>query len=436
MSERKAAEWSVGTAMQRITPQEPTWMAGFAKRDTPADGVELDLQARAVALEDEAGRTSVIVSAEVLFVTRRIRDRVVERVAADTDVDPDGILLSATHTHCGPEFREFKFDAYEVPEPYRERGAAYRERLEEALVAVATDALASREPATLSFGHARCGFGMHRRLPVEDGIAHRPNPDGPVDHDVPVLVAERDDEPVAIGYGYACHTTTRFVNRYSGDWAGYANRFIEEQYPEATALFLIGAAGDQNPHPRREEGLPEHHGRTMASTVRAAVEAHRVPVRGPLRTVLEEQEIEFEDPPDRDGIEELQNADQAYLRARGKHLLRRLEEDGEISTTQPYPIQAFGFGDDLTLVALAGEPLVEYGITLKEALPGRVWVAGYANDDFTYVPTAQAVYEGGYEGDHVFDRTTYAGTIQPDVEERVLRRARTLAAQVRGSRSV
>lgn len=441
--------WRVGTATRTITPDEPMWMAGFAQRDEPADGAVHDLEAKALALEDETGRLAAIVSADVLFVQREIREAVARRCESRYGVAPDALVLTATHTHCGPEFRDFKLRMYADEDgPYRDRGADYRDRLEDELVSVVGEALDGRAAATISYSHARCGFAMNRRLPVEDGIAHVQNPDGPVDHEVPVLVVEgaagdgdddgrgTDPSPRAVVFGYACHPTTLFFTKYCGDWAGFARRYVEEEYPDATALFLIGCAGEQNAYPRGELELAKRHGRTMATAVRAAVESRRRPVRGPLRTRFVYQEIAFEEPPDRAELESMLEADERYLRVRAETLLTELEETGTIRTEHPYPVQAFGFGDDLTLVGLGGEVLVEYGLQLKERLEGPVWVAAYANDEFTYVPTAQARYEGGYEGEDVILRTPFSGPIEADVEDRILRRAQAVAERVRGGRTV
>lgn len=436
-------EWRVGAATRTITPEDPMWMAGFAKRDDPADGAVHDLSARAVAIDD-GDTVCTIVSIEILFVTGEIRERVARRCEEEFGLNPGSLMLAATHTHCGPEFRGFKLDMYADEGPYHDRAAAYRERLVGDLALVVGNALADRRPATLSYSHARCGFGASRRLPVAEGVAHVRNPDGPVDTAVPVLVAETVESEEtdgsenggvqAILFGYACHTTTVMIDRYCGDWAGFARREIEAEYPESTAVFLQGAAGDQNPYPRGELDLARRHGKTAATAVRAAIESRREPVRGPLKTLLVEQPIAFEDPPTRAELEAMAESDRRHLRVRAEALLAELDERGEIRTEHPYPIQGLGFGDDLTLLGLGGEVLVGYSLKLKERLPGPVWVAGYANTEFTYVPTTQTIHEGGYEGGDVVRRTAFSGPLRPDVEERVLGGGRAVADRVRGDR--
>ena len=50
-----------------------------------------------------------------------------------------------------------------------------------------------------------------------------------------------------------------------------------------------------------------------------------------------------------------------------------------VTAHRPYPLQAAGFGTDLTLLSLSGEVCAETGRRLKETLAAPVWGAGYAN---------------------------------------------------------
>ena len=63
----------------------------------------------------------------------------------------------------------------------------YCEDLQETVLQLIDEAIGRLAPAGLQYTHARAGFAMNRRLPTERGVQNRPFPDGPVDHDVPVL---------------------------------------------------------------------------------------------------------------------------------------------------------------------------------------------------------------------------------------------------------
>lgn len=424
-------EWDAGVATTVITPDEQLYLAGYAARDDPANGVETDLRARALAITDADGKTVVLVSVEVISIPPALREALERRCRAEYGLGPKSVAFTATHTHCGPIIQEFRGRMYDIGDDGVERALRYRDRLEDELVDVVGAALDDRRPATLEYGHARCGFAMNRRLPVEDGVAHTQNPDGPVDHDVPVLAVESDGTLRAVVFGYACHATTLSIDRYCGDWSGYAMTALEDRYPDATALFLTGCAGDQNPYPRRGLDLATDHGRSMANAVRATLDGPRRPVRGPLRLAHEEVSLSFEGY-DRADLEALRESTDPYERRHATLLLERLEETGDLPSAYPYPMHAIGFGTDLTLLALAGEVLVEYALELKADLPGPIWVAGYTSGSFTYIPTRQALVEGGYEGGDVTRLRRYPGRLEPSVEERVLSNARALADRVGG----
>ena len=82
-------------------------------------------------------------------------------------------------------------------------------------------ALADLKPARLGYTRARAGFAMNRRLPTAKEPINSPYPDGPVQHEVPVLrVDEPDGKKLrAVLFGYACHNTTLSFYQFCGDYA-------------------------------------------------------------------------------------------------------------------------------------------------------------------------------------------------------------------------
>ena len=93
--------------------------------------------------------------------------------------------------------------------------------------------------------------------------------------------------------------------------------------------------------------------------------------------------------------------------------------------TMPYEIQVLRVGDG-ALVALPGEVFVEYAQRIAAASPLPVTaVAAYASDCPSYIPTAAAYAEGGYE---VENAIRYYGTTMPtpDLEERIVAAATKL----------
>lgn len=432
-AEPSQTEWKAGTASLVITPEEPMWMAGYAARDKPSEGKVHDLYAKALALEDAKGTRLVIVTLDLIGIPRALRDGLEGEAGRRFALPPEGLLLNASHTHCGPELRMSKASLYDIPPERVEQTGAYCEGLKEKLLGLVGEALENLEPAALGYTHARAGFAMNRRLPTERGFQNRPYPDGPVDHDVPVLRVDGPDGGLrAVVFGYACHSTTLGFYQFCGDYPGFAQRFVEEAHPGATALFMAGCGGDQNPQPRGTLELAEQHGRALANGVEAALSAASRTIRGPLNPALEEVTLEFAEPPSRETLEQQAQSKNKYEKRHAEVLLDELAQDGKIRTTYPLPVHVVRFGNDLTLVALAGEVVVDYSLRLKAELgEGPVWVAGYSNDVFGYLPSLRVLREGGYEGGDAMRYGTLPGPFAPTVEDLVVGKVKELFERTR-----
>ena len=111
------------------------------------------------------------------------------------------ILLNSSHTHCSPVVRGCAPLAYDFTPAQQQDVDDYAKVLEDKLVKVIVTASKSLKPARLSYGEDRATFAINRR--------GRINPDGPVDHTVPVLkISDPAGKLQAILFGYACHNTT------------------------------------------------------------------------------------------------------------------------------------------------------------------------------------------------------------------------------------
>src|SRR5687767_2212019 len=60
--------WNVGVATRKLTPAGPIWLAGYANRATPSDGVDQDVFAKALAVDDGKGGRVVIVTLDLIGV--------------------------------------------------------------------------------------------------------------------------------------------------------------------------------------------------------------------------------------------------------------------------------------------------------------------------------------------------------------------------------
>ena len=423
-------EWKAAAAKAVITPKEPMYMAGYAGRTKPAEGTASDLFAKALALEDKHGTRFVFVTLDLIGVPRTLRADLEKRLAEAYHLPPEGLLLNASHTHCGPEYRvDSKPGIFvEVNSAAAAQGEAYGKFLEDTLYQVIGDALTHLAPANVTYHHARCGFSMNRRLPLNGGYANSPNPEGPVDQAVPVLrVTDAEGNIRAILFGCACHNTTLPFYQWCGDYAGFAEADIEEAHPGAVALFMQGCGGDQNPYPRGKLELAKMHGQSLATAVDAALTATAQPIHGPLREKFADVDIDFAAVPTRAELDEQTKSRDKYTVGHAQRLLQQLDAGQTLPTRYPYPVQVLRFGDGLTFVGLAGETVVDYSLRLKRELAGPpVWIAGYCNDVMGYIPSRRVLEEGGYEAGDSMKFSNLPGPWAPTTEERIIGEVHTL----------
>ncbi len=426
--------WKAGVARVAITPEESLWMAGYAARTKPADGTLTELHAKALAFEDATGTRAVMVTTDLISIPRVLREQVSREVFEKHQLAPAALLLNCSHTHCGPVVKDDleMSVVYQLDADQRQRVEAYFVRLKGQLVELIGAALAELKPAKLGYSHARCGFAMNRRLPIAGGFRNSPYPEGPVDHDVPVLRVESPDgKLLAVAFGYACHNTTTSLQQFNADYAGYAQSELEKQHPGVTALFVMGCGGDQNPYPRGQIEWAMTHGKSLATAVEAALLPEAKPLEGELKFSLETVDLDFVPVTRNDLLQRLGSKD-VYDQRSAEALLEESQREGKIRESYNYPIQVIQWGDDLTMVALAGEVVVDYSLRLKRELGDTpLWVAGYSNDVFAYIPTKRVLLEGGYEGVGAMRYTALPGPFQPTVEEKIVSKVHEMVKRMR-----
>lgn len=441
---KEEADWQAGAASVVITPDEPVWMGGYAARKAPSQGKVHDLFTKALVVEDGAGRRIVIVTADLLTITPRLRTLVEQQAEQCLGIAPDQLLMNASHTHCGPELRDTYIVRRGGTVEFAARARQLVKIIAEKMVEAIRRAMQRKRRATLTYSFARAGFAMNRRLPFGDGIRNSPNPAGPVDHDVPVLLLTgTDSRPIAMLFGYACHNTTLSFQKLCGDYAGFAQAYLEDSHPGAVALFVAGCGGDQNPYPRRTLALARQHGRALANAVEAALDviAPRE-IAGSLRSDLDYVTLKFAPPPTREELRRRTNNLRGRPALHAQRLLQQLREGDALRTEYGFPLQVIQFGRDLTLVALCGEAVVDYSLRLKSELqqrqgddsfsePPRIWIAAYSNHVFGYLPSRRVLEEGGYEGGRAMISTDYPGPFAPSVEDRIVGKVKQMVNGLR-----
>ena len=395
-----AATWKAGTAKADITPKKPIWMAGYGGRTKPSEGTLHPLWAKALALEDAKGNRAVIISTDTLGMTASIYANLKARLAKEHKLQPEQIMLNASHTHTGPVLRGGLYDIYPLNAAHIKRIEEYSARMENEIVRITGEALKNLEPVTLKHGIGITRFGVNRRenKPYSDvpKLIAAQALKGPIDHDVPVLAVYKGLELKAVVFGYACHSTTLGIQKFSGDYSGFTQIALEKSHPGALALFSAGCGADINPLPRRVVHLAERYGLMLAATVEETLLQKMQPLEPKLTTRIKTIPLEYGALPEPAALAAAAK-NQTNYRGRWAARMLKLQADDDVPKTYPYPIQCWRVGDLLWLT-MGGEVVVDFSLNFKKQYGPRTWVTSYCNDVMAYIPTFRVLQEGGYEG--------------------------------------
>jgi neutral ceramidase len=390
--------WKAGVVRADITPQEPLWLAGYASRNHPAEGMLHSLWVKALALEDASGNRSLLITADILGFPKDLADPICERIEQEYQLDRAQIILSASHTHSAPVIGNSLRCMYTYSDEEAVKIMEYAASLEDRVVQLAGEAFGNLQPAALFSGNGIARIAVNRRNNKEGDLLPTSTLSGPQDHAVPTLkITDADGKIRAILFGYACHATVLSDYVWCGDYPGFAQVTLETTYPEATALFFAGCGADQNPMPRRSAGLAKQHGQTLASAVERVINEPMQALEASLITAYSEVELALEQAPDAATLKERIANTGGYEHHCNQWLLDKLERGETLPVTYPYPVQLWQLGAQ-TLVTLGGEVTVPYAIGIKERLGQDTFVMGYANDLMAYIPSEIILEEGGYEG--------------------------------------
>ncbi len=427
------SDFKAGVGRSDITPTGPVWLAGYAGRNKPSDGVEQRLSTKALAFQDAAGNTTLVVTADTIGPPRKFTEELATRIERELKIPRARFLFASSHSHAAPVMRDGLREMYGLSDEHYAAVVAYSVMFQQRAFEAAQAAVKDLQPARLTFGRGNAGFAANRRAFTAKGVNFGVNRTGMVDHDVPVLRVEGTNGlPRAVLYGYACHCTTLGPDFYKvcGDWATYSQEHVETAYPGATAMVMIGCGADANPEPRGKLWQARQHGLALAGAVARVLNEPMRPVTGNIAAAFERVELPLSETPTREDFAK-KAADRNQSVARfGKKFVDMLDRGEKPITSYPCPVQVLRFGKDLTVVALGGEVVVDYSHRLKRELPDeRLWVAAYCNDVFAYVPSMRILTEGGYEAEFNLIYYGIPSKFAPAVEDTLVKKVVEMVKQ-------
>lgn len=429
----ESAGWKAGVARVAITPEQSLWMAGYAARDHQAEGKLHDLWAKALALEDEDGNQAVMISTDLLGFPKGLSDQIRDRLESKYNLSRAQIMLHSTHTHSGPVLKDGLYDIYPLDQQKIGEIERYSSMLADQIVILTGKALQSMEPVKIYSENGVTRFAVNRRNNVASTINSKTELQGPSDHAVPVFkVVDMQGGMMAVAFGYACHPTVLDGYDWSGDYPGFAQIELEKMYPGTTAMFFLGAAGDQNPIPRRSVGLAKQYGKELAAAVECVLEEDMKELSPNLTLSYSEIDLPLNAPPTKEELHAIAHEAspyESYQKTWAKRMMEKIEKNESFPGSYPYPLQVWNVGEQM-LVNMGGEAVVEYAHSLKRIYGQDIFVMAYSNDVMAYIPSVKILEEGGYEG--YVSQQVYGlpNTWKPALESMIIQEIIQLAEQV------
>ncbi len=389
----------VGVAKVVITPPDSAPTVGHPR---PTKGARDPLRAGVLILDDGKTRAA-IATFDLVDAFDSLVKRSRAAISEKAGVPPENILVNVSHNHSGSDF---------------DKNPEWADEVIAKVTKAATEAAANMKPVTVGYGVDHIGFSINRRKVINGRAVVRLNPEGVNDTRVKVLRFDDGESltPVAVLMHAICHpcfftwgdnATEPHPNGFpmkSADFPGEAQTFIEKAYDNGTkVMFLQGCAGDIRPNlpgdPYRcaDEADIQWAGRDLGGAVLKAL------AKSMIREERSKRQTHYK------------------LKVASEKIALPAKDGSKIEVE----LMAMKIGPYL-LLAMPGEPMVEYGLKLEEAIADRAVpiVLGYSNGKLGYVATAAAHSVGGYEPTQ--------SPLTPEAEEILLRGLNRMADRVVG----
>jgi hypothetical protein len=412
-----------GFARVDVTPPLGTPIAGYFKV-RPSEGVLDPIELNAVAFGNEVD-AAILITCDFTGMTMARITPVRERIAAQTGVPAERILITSLHQHTSIYVGDRIGDA----EDYALiTDSVYLKLLERKLCDVARMALDDRSEARLFTDEMQAiePLAFTRRYFMQDGKL-RTNPDTEK-YGTPVRRAEEPDNTVRllrfvregrkeiVLVNFSTHPDVVGGRKFSADWPGFTRRFVEKDHPDAHCICTVGCQGDSNHvdffKPKAErivggKGITHsmHMGRVISDTVTALMQKKGVEhtgdaLFGEVSLIYNKTNTAGEEYFD-EAVQYMKDYDAGKPRATAHigdvAMAMRTVRLRTAQIRRPVPVTLIALGD-VCFVGFGGEPFTNYGTAARALAPDKTVLCSCCGNGYEgYLLTAQAFAEGGYE---------------------------------------
>ena len=442
----KKAVLQAGFGRVNITPAYSVPLAGYGNtQNRMSTGFKDYLYATCIALKDVNGEQVLLITIDLVTISDALCKHLRSAVTTATGIPEDRIMISATHTHSGPDIGSNLpiIDTFWAD-------------LTRNLSSACQQALEDLSPVTLQTGSVDVeGMSFVRHYRMNDGTyagdnfgswssgiaGHEREPD----KQMQLVRFCRDDKKdilmvnwqvhSKVSSGGGTHEAKLSHNLLSADYIGTMREYMEKQDSDLQIAYFLGAAGNLNPQSQIDAEMDNvpimvvEYGQALSQFVLQGLENMTEVKTGPVvvkQTIFEAQRDHTEDHL-RYHAQEVYDlwkktgsnsaafeAGKPYGIASPYHAAAILARAQNTSAYKEMELNAVVFGD-VAFVAAPYEMFCQNGQAIKEGSPySTTIVATCSNGHNNYIAADAAFEFGSYE---VHNRYFVRGTAEALAEE-------------------
>ena len=403
-----------------ITPPVRIPIGGNIRDDSRSKGVNDPLKADIMILEGE-GHTTILVDLDWVAADLEVIRNIKHAIAKESLVEYENICISMTHTHSGPAVHIVLTDDVK----------RYIDVATAKIVKGVKNALGDLKEVFIGWGKGQeYSISYNRRVKMKDGtiamnweflgegnrdISDIDRFEGPVDPEVNVMKICGNDGLLGVLVNFALHPAV-LVGKdllFSKDFIWGLEEELRRVYGENLFIYFAnGAQGNinhidiYNKNQGRDWNEAGRIGKVLGHSVEAIIDSIDIEAIDIMRVIYKTLEI----PRRHISKQEVEKAEKIWNECRGvipslidgvpdewyaQDLLEMVKKN-EIA--EKVELQAIRIGNGV-ICTLPGEVFTDYGLELKRKSPFKYTVPfGITNQSVGYVPTPEAIINGGMEG--------------------------------------
>jgi hypothetical protein len=359
-----SSSYSAGVAKVKLSPNDEhlkdgVYLGGYGGYLTrgKATGVMDDIYARSLAVS--AGTDVVVfVTLDVTGIGNKVLKEIREKASQETGVPAASILISATHTHAGPDFQGLWGGVAE----------SYKNYFIQQTVKSIKQAVGSQNHVTLRSG----------TVEVPQELSRNRRDWGYTDQTLTALQFLQKGKALATFINYAAHTTVfgSGNTKVSTDYVGPLQASVESEFG-GIAMFVNGSLGDATPRPQGEGDVrASNYGKALAKYVKDAVDNAK---NIPPGLTIKSRNIQFK----------VENP--GFIQAYKAGIISPFYEmkenaDGMFSESAITRITFGNKNNNVEMITVPGEATTRLGLDLRDVMDGKnELILGLTQDSLGYL---------------------------------------------------